>query len=56
MENLTRYKAKLTQIGNSKYVIVPNNYVKFEGLEDDEVVEVTIRKIIADDETDTISE
>jgi bifunctional DNA-binding transcriptional regulator/antitoxin component of YhaV-PrlF toxin-antitoxin module len=45
MENISQFKAKMTPIGSSRYILVPNKVREFEGINDDDIVIVTIQKV-----------
>ena len=45
MENITKFKTKLASSGNSKYILVPIKVIKYEGINDDDIILVTLQKV-----------
>ena len=43
MENVTQFKTEIVKRGESSYILIPKNIMKFEGLSDDDIVEIKIR-------------
>jgi bifunctional DNA-binding transcriptional regulator/antitoxin component of YhaV-PrlF toxin-antitoxin module len=46
MENISEFKAKMTSIGSSRYILVPNRVREYEGIDDDDLLIITVRKVV----------
>lgn len=46
MENVTTWKTRITKQGLSSYILIPKKMLDFEGIDDNDVIQVTVKKVM----------